>query len=73
MLEIIDDLLKMERVVDLNGLEVAADFDVDENQPLQEGVWEGRKADQEESSEYTGNEGLTPVLWYKDSVRSIRR
>lgn len=72
VLEVIDDLLKMKRVVDLDGLEVAVDLDVDENQLLQSGMWEGRKTDQEESSGYTGNEGVTSTLWYKDSVRSIR-
>jgi hypothetical protein len=61
-------VLKLTRVVDLEGNEVGRDFNIEEENIVQEQPFEDRDPDQEDYQGYTGNAGASATHWYRDTV-----
>ena len=68
----IDSAVTLNRVVDLNGSEIATDLDFDQNNFIQSDPFEDLEPDDEDCSGYTGNEGVTTTHFYRRTV-SFRR
>jgi hypothetical protein len=61
--------LKLKRVVDLDGNEMAKDYDIKEEYILQELPFKGREPDEEDYyMGYRGNEGASATHFYRDTV-----
>jgi hypothetical protein len=63
-----DRSLKLTRIVDLDGNEVGKDYDVEEENIVQEEPFEERDPDKEDYEGYTGNAGAFATHWYRDTV-----
>jgi hypothetical protein len=69
--EIVDEIdsgVTLNRVVDLNGSEIATDLDFDQENFIQSDPFEGLEPDDEDCSGYTGNEGVTMTHFYRRTV-----
>jgi hypothetical protein len=70
IIDVCDEKLLLKHVVDLNGVRVAHDLSIDENNFLEDFPFEDRDPDDEDYSGFTGNEGVSATHWYRDSVSS---
>lgn len=69
--EIIDECdksLKLKRIVDFAGRVVGTEFDVDEDNIIQDEPFKDREPDEEDFEGYTGNEGGSTTHWYRNTV-----
>ena len=69
--EIIDECdksLKLKRIVDFAGRVVGTEFDVDEDNIIQDEPFKDREPDEEDFEGYTGNEGASTTHWYRNTV-----
>ncbi|EON69319.1 hypothetical protein W97_08579 [Coniosporium apollinis CBS 100218] len=69
--EIIDECdksLKLKRVVDFAGRVVGTEFDVDEDNIIQDEPFKDREPDEEDFEGYTGNEGASTTHWYRNTA-----
>jgi hypothetical protein len=63
-----DRSVTLKRVVQLDGVEVANDLDLDESLFVQNKPFDGQKPDKEEYSGFTGNEGVSATHFYHRTV-----
>ncbi|TIA31707.1 hypothetical protein D6C83_07037, partial [Aureobasidium pullulans] len=66
--DVIDETLKLTRVVDTDGNVIATDLDIEEDDIVQPDPYEDRDPDEDSYEGWTGNAGATSTHWYKDSV-----
>ena len=66
--DVIDETLKLTRVVDTDGNVIATDLDIEEDDIVQPDPYEDRDPDEDSYEGWTGNAGATSTRWYKDSV-----
>lgn len=66
--DIVEESLKLTRVVDTDGNVIVTDLNVGEEEILQKEFYEDRHPDEHEYGGWTGNAGATSTHWYKDSV-----
>jgi hypothetical protein len=65
--EVIEDTMLLVRIVNLDGIKVATNIEIDKGCFIQKDVFD-REPDDEEFSGYTGNEGVSTTHFYRDSV-----
>ncbi|THX79990.1 hypothetical protein D6D04_04863 [Aureobasidium pullulans] len=66
--DVIDETLKLTRVVDTDGNVIATDLDIEEDDIVQPDPYEDRDPDEDSYEGWTGNAGATSTHWYKGSV-----
>ena len=71
MEDIIDSHLRLLRLVNLHGMVVANDLDVDVESILQKDPWEDVVPD-EDYDGHTGNAGAQATHWYRNTVRYLQ-
>lgn len=70
--EVYEDEITLTNIVDLTGGSAGGSMIIDKTRILQGTDYEDLDPDDEEHSGYTGNEGQTATLWYRDTVCVIR-
>ena len=68
--EVCHDTLTLKRVVDSNGVRVAEELSIDEEDFIEDSPFDDRAPDDEDFSGFTGNEGVSATHWYRDTVSS---
>lgn len=63
--------LKLRRVVDMSGHQICQDIDIEEDDFVQDGVYDDRYPDSEDYQGYTGNEAAEATYWYRDTALLI--
>ncbi|CAD0084108.1 unnamed protein product, partial [Aureobasidium vineae] len=66
--DVLEESLKLTRVVDADGNVIVTDLEVDECDVLQSESYDDRDPDEHEYEGWTGNAGATSTHWYRDSV-----
>jgi len=61
----------LQKVVALDGTEVARDIFISKWEMLDPGIFDDRELDDEEYEGWTGNEGATTTHWYRSSVSPL--
>lgn len=65
--------LKLKRLVDVGGNEIATNLPIDEESILGEDPYGDREPDEEYFTGFTGNEGANATHWYRDTVSCTTR
>lgn len=68
IIEECDKSLELKRIVDFDGQVVGTEFDVDEDNIIQDEPFKDREPDEEDFEGYTGNEGASTTHWYRNTV-----
>jgi hypothetical protein len=66
--EIYESSLQLPRVVDIRGETVATKVRIDEDEIIQDEIFDGRSPDEEDYEGYSGNAGASATHWYRDTV-----
>ncbi|KAH0368264.1 hypothetical protein KCU65_g4169, partial [Aureobasidium melanogenum] len=66
--DVIEESLKLTRVVDIDGSVLVTDLNIEEEDLLMKQFYSDRHPDEHEYEGWTGNAGATSTHWYKDSV-----
>jgi hypothetical protein len=74
IVDVLDESLKLTRVMKLDGAVVARDIDIQTCEFVQEDAWKDRAVDEEHFTGFTGNAGAEATHWYRDAgVLIIRK
>jgi hypothetical protein len=68
--DVFDTSLHLKKIFNMNGILLAENVEIDEEDFLVENPFEDKTPDNEDYSGYTGNEGVSATHWYRDTVSS---
>jgi hypothetical protein len=66
--DVCDTSLHLKKIFDMNGILLAENVEISEEEFLVENPFQDKTPDHEDYSGYTGNEGVSATHWYRDTV-----